>query len=273
MEVKLFNWRHTLPGYFTSSSVPDWFLGPRAVVSWKEQNLRMLLWRTSQRRHNTPGGKSVADWKCYAAAVETIRDVSVFCREHKAALHAGLSWYATYFLFQAILVLEVSQVEAPNGGMEGPADSLFGDKSWAQAIAQGRSCLQLLKPNTPAGRCLETLDRLHAFLAPGAGPGQASEPVPAEDLQMTTSAPAQPQPHQVSVPGAPPGPGPAHGVEQGSDIVGPDFFDAPWNMSADPSLHMLLNDRQMDTIFQGVEGFPGTLDQDLFSFQGGYSFD
>ena len=265
MEVKLFNWRHTLPGYFTSSSVPAWFLGPRAVVSWKEQNLRMLLWRTSQRRHNTPGGKSVADWKCYAAAVETIRDVSVFCKEHKAALHAGLSWYATYFLFQAILVLEVSQVEAPHGGVAAAAaaaDSLVGDKSWAQAIAQGRSCLQLLKPNTPAGRCLETLDRLHAFLAPGPGPGPgqaAEQPVPTEDLPVPDPA----HPHQEVIPGPPPG----------SEMVGPDFFDAPWNMSADPSLHMLLNDRQMDTIFQGVEGFPGTLDQDLFSFQGGYSFD
>lgn len=256
MEVKLFNWRNTLPGYFTSASVPDWFLGPRAVVLWKEQNLRMLLWRTSQRRQASGGGRSVADWKCYAAAVETIRDVSVFCRERAGALHAGLSWYATYFLFQAILVLEVSQVEMP-AGLPGDPDSLAGDKSWAQAIAQGRSCLELLKPNTAAGRCLETLDRLHAFLLPSEAP---SQPPVSGDLRKTEALPDQEMP----------GPG----VEnRGVLAVSPGLFDAPWNMSADPSLHMLLNDRQLDTIFQGVEGFPGTLDQESFNYQDGYSFD
>jgi transcriptional regulatory protein GAL4 len=256
MEVKLFNWRNTLPGYFTSSAVPEWFLGPRAVVLWKAQNLRMLLWRTSQWRHATAGGRSVADWKCYAAAVETIRDVSVFCRERAGALHAGLGWYATYFLFQAILVLEMSQVvAAPDPS--GAADSLAGDKSWSQAIAQGRSCLELLKPNTAAGRCLETLDRLHASLFPGGEPSQTPAP---DGLQMT----AAPQDQAM--------PGPGIGAE-GDMAVDPGFFDLPWNMSADPSLHMLLNGRQMDTIFQGVEGFPGTLDQESFSYQGGYSFD
>ncbi len=269
MEVKLFNWRNTLPAYFASSAVPEWFLGPRAVVLWKEQNLRMLLWRTSQRRHATTaaaaagvGSRSVADWKCYAAAVETIRDVSVFCRERAGALHAGLGWYATYFLFQAILVLEMSQVvvAAPDA-----VDSLAEDKSWSQAIAQGRSCLELLKPNTAAGRCLETLDRLHASLLPGGGGELSQTPgvAPGGGHEMT----AAPPPDQAAMPGS------GIGAEGDTMAVDPSFFDMPWNMSADPSLHMLLDGMQMDTIFQGVEGFPGTLDQESFSCQGGFSFD
>lgn len=256
MEVKLLNWRNTLPGYFTSASVSDWFLGPRAVVLWREQNLRMLLWRTSKRRQPSGADRSAADWKCYAAAVETIRDVSVFCRDYSGALHAGLSWYATYFLFQAILVLEVSQVEAP-AGLSGDPDSLAGDKSWAQAISEGRSCLELLKPNTAAGRCLETLDRLHTFLQPSETP---SQPPVCDDLQMT----AAPREQEIPAPEV---------HAEGGVPISPGFFDMPWNMSADPSLHMLLNDRQMDTIFQGVEGFPGTLDQELFSYEDCYSFD
>ena len=208
------------------------------------------------------GSRSVADWKCYAAAVETIRDVSLFCRERAGALHAGLGWYATYFLFQAILVLEVSQVvvAAPD-----VVDSLAADKSWSQAIAQGRSCLELLKPNTAAGRCLETLDRLHASLLSGGGgePSQTPVVVPDKGHEIMAAPPQDP----AAMPGS------GIGAEGDAMAVDAGFFDMSWNMSADPSLHMLLDGLQMDTIFQGVEGFPGTLDQESFSYQGGFSFD
>lgn len=185
----------------------------------------------------------MADWKCYAASVETIRDVSVFCRGHSGALRAGLSWYATYILFQAILVLEMSQVDAPVA-LDGDADSLTRDKSWEQAISQGRTYLELLKPDTAAGRCLGTLNRIHAFLLPSEGP---SQPSASEDLRMAMATQDQEMP--------------ASTVEAGVGLAVPSgLIDVPWNMSVDPSIHMVLNGQQMDAIFHGVEGFPGTLD-------------
>jgi transcriptional regulatory protein GAL4 len=44
LEDQLSTWRASLQPYFYSADVPLWFRGPRAVVLWKEQNLRLMLW-------------------------------------------------------------------------------------------------------------------------------------------------------------------------------------------------------------------------------------
>lgn len=219
----------------------------------------MMLW-TSKRRHSTEAGKSVADLKCYAAAVETIQDVSVFCKENVRVFQTGLIWYMTYYLFQAIMVLEVGQVENSKASQPDMTSiSNDGASWWIKAIEQGRSCLQLLsRPSSAASRCLETLDRIHSLLllAPNLEHPSALE-LP-RDLHALQQEPS------TSVPRI------DHGI---SAVVSSSAFDSSWSMSADPSLHMLLNDRQMDEVFRGVEGFPGTLDQDSFDYLVGCSFD
>ncbi|KAM0451161.1 hypothetical protein ACHAPV_010119 [Trichoderma viride] len=279
MEVRLFHWRNSLPRYFTSSEVPEWFLGPRAIVLWKEQNLRLLLWRSSQRRHGD-NGKPVAVLKCNASAAEAIKDICIFCREHAEQVHTGLNWYATYFLFQALLVLEDSyhQEYATRSGLKHQqASSSFAnntslgiglgdDEIWRQAMDQGRKCLKALdNPYSTAGRCYQTLDRLSAFrnsgqpvmleteehAEGGKGPHQATIGLDSHTQQQATGADAASM----------------------SDMISPDALYTQWTMSADPSMQLLLDDRQMDGIFRGVQGFPGTLHEDSFDYVEGWSFE
>lgn len=279
MEVRLFHWRNSLPRYFTSSEVPEWFLGPRAIVLWKEQNLRLLLWRSSQRRHGD-NGKPIAVLKCNASAAEAIKDICIFCREHAEQVHTGLNWYATYFLFQALLVLEDSyhQEYATRSGLKHQqASSSFAnntslgiglgdDEIWRQAMDQGRKCLKALdNPYSTAGRCYQTLDRLSAFrnsgqpvmleteehAEGGKGPHQATIGLDSHTQQQATGADAASM----------------------SDMISPDALYTQWTMSADPSMQLLLDDRQMDGIFRGVQGFPGTLHEDSFDYVEGWSFE
>ncbi|KXJ90286.1 fungal-specific transcription factor domain-domain-containing protein, partial [Microdochium bolleyi] len=108
MDQQLGHWRRDLPAYFTSTDVPAWFLAPRAVVLWKEQNLRILIWRGSKARHSFLPHKSPAENRCRDVAMQTIHDIAGFCERtyHPGVVHLGVNWYATYFLFQAVLVLE-----------------------------------------------------------------------------------------------------------------------------------------------------------------------
>ncbi|KAK2590407.1 hypothetical protein QQS21_011912 [Conoideocrella luteorostrata] len=268
MEVKLFSWRNSLPRYFTASNVPDWFLGPRAIVLWKEQNLRILLWRSSQRRQSVATGKSVAKLKCHATAVETIKDISIFCEEHENLLHMGLNWYATYFLFQAVLVLEVNRVENP-GPMQPSQEHAHGPTygsvtSEAEILSQGRKCLQMLKkPNSAAGRCIETLDRISSPTTSSAASGKRMTPPPSDRRHNRSHL--QPGDDSSDLQDAGSSSGPV-------DTITPDSLAMDWTTFADPSLQMLLDDRQMDEAFRGLEGFPGTLDQDSFNYMGGYTF-
>jgi transcriptional regulatory protein GAL4 len=256
-EVRLFHWRNSLPRYFTSSDVPEWFLGPRAIVLWKEQNLRILLWRSSQRRHLTETGKSVARLKCYATAIETINDVAVFCTEHTESLHMGLNWYATYFLFQALLVLVVGRVELSSAPLPSQSTPPGDEASCSEAVDQGRRCLQLLdKPNSTARRCIEILDRLQSFSA-SSGQTLAGEDATSDHLDVLDEQQTR-----------------AFAANVASDAaITPDALAMQSTMCADPSLQMLLTDCRMDDMFRSVDGFPGTLDQDAFNYMGGWSFD
>jgi transcriptional regulatory protein GAL4 len=255
MEVKLLNWRHSLPRYFTSGTVPEWFLGPRAMVLWKELNLHMMLWRTSQRHHSTEAGKSVADLKCYAAAAQTIKDITIFCQEHVNVMHVSLNWYATYYLFQAILILQLSQLESPSPVQAGFPNALAERVPWSDSIEQGRGCLQMLNTgSSAAGRCLETLDRVRG-ISTTANPANASFDVADGQTNGMNHHP------KVSVPDSIP------------EMVSSEPLDMSWSMSADPSLSVLVNDPQMDEMFRGIEGFPGILDQDSFNYMAGYLYD
>ncbi|KAK9459715.1 fungal-specific transcription factor domain-containing protein [Lipomyces oligophaga] len=122
-EEQLSKWRLSLSSEFMSENCPDWFKGPRAVVLWKEQNLRMLMYKSTlkyvARRNSSLGRRPIgspeilresnmednSDLKrCIDVACETVLAVDSYCVE-TYQIYLGIAWYATYFLFQAVLIL------------------------------------------------------------------------------------------------------------------------------------------------------------------------
>ncbi|RSL54342.1 hypothetical protein CEP54_009940 [Fusarium duplospermum] len=91
MAQKLDAWRDNLPEYFTSSDVPPWFMGPRSIVLWKEQNLRILLWRGTKKVHPYLPSRMDARGRCLDAAMETIQSISSFVTSSEGILHPGIT--------------------------------------------------------------------------------------------------------------------------------------------------------------------------------------
>ncbi|TQN65943.1 Regulatory protein GAL4 [Colletotrichum shisoi] len=158
LERDLDRWRQALPAYFVAPAAecPSWFRAPRAVVLWKEQNLRILLWRGSRLQHSYLPTKVDAEEKCLDVAMQTVHDIAAFCLALEGALHPGIIWYATYFLFQATLVLEGNYLTRA-------AQSEHDRAAWQHSVSKSRACLKALAPRSrPAKRCLEMLDRIHS---------------------------------------------------------------------------------------------------------------
>lgn len=250
LENKLFNWEYSLPTYFKSDAIPAWFLGPREMLLWRAKNIRILLWRGSQRFHNDKIQKVTAGLKCCTAAVETIQDITKFCNSHPELMSTMISWYATYFLFQAILVLEVHRLEKRPTPYVTAVGIFTEDSGWDEVMDQGKECLgRMNTPKSAAGRCLETLDRIQKHTA-------TINP-------LTTPMFGEEGQHSNEVQGY------VDGTQGGPIDFTQDSPEFQWPVSADPSLHMLLEGTQMDDLFRGVEGFPGTLDQESFDYISG----
>ncbi|KAI0487007.1 fungal-specific transcription factor domain-containing protein, partial [Xylaria cf. heliscus] len=160
MEQRLSGWHRKLPTYFTSQDVPSWFQAPRAIVFWKEQNLRIILWRGTREYHSFLPNKQGAEMKCLEIAMQSIHDITTFCAAYKAAIHRGIAWYAIYFLFQAALVLEASYLQSLKQRRY-EEDGAFRERS----LFQTRACLShLAQTNSSAKRCMEVLDNIHGRL-------------------------------------------------------------------------------------------------------------
>ncbi|KAI0156569.1 fungal-specific transcription factor domain-containing protein [Xylariaceae sp. FL1272] len=157
LEQRFDEWRRNLPKYFTSPEVPSWFLGPRAILLWREQNLRLLLWRGTQEHHSFLPDKQSAETKCLDVAMQTIHEVSSFCADYPSALHSGLTWYSTYFVFQAALVIEASYLQ------DAKQQRLESDISGREhSLFQARACLDTLAQfSKSAARCNEVLSSIH----------------------------------------------------------------------------------------------------------------
>ncbi|KAF4855987.1 hypothetical protein CGCSCA4_v001020 [Colletotrichum siamense] len=236
MERDLNRWRQNLPGYFLTTDCPNWFRAPRSVVLWKEQNLRILLWRGSQKYHSYLPTKTNAEEKCLEVAMQSIHDIATFCMANEACLHQGLIWYATYFLFQATLVLEANYLTETSRPEE---DRL----AWQHSVSKARACLKTLEQRSrSAKRCLEMLDRIHSQF----------QFLPQLDLEL------DPASFQVSNLGQD-----TTTAYPESSIMPPthDFMDLPsendfafygesqpvfGDETADPSLRMLLNEASLD---------------------------
>jgi transcriptional regulatory protein GAL4 len=231
LEEELHVWRTSLPAYFQGSDIPQWFQGPRAVILWKEQNLRMMMWRGGQRSYKTRPRSEAAVQNCLNVAIETVQAICDFCLKNKS-LHQGLSWYAIYFLFQAVLVVDVGLLQAP----EDPQVML-----WRNTIDQARQCLsQLGVTNPAAGRCISVLDRIHEHHLSMASSHQRHniqqssndglEPVMSSNLRDATDYP----------------------IEQ--------------TYPADPVLQFFLDGPPMTNLFEGLSGFPSTQEYENFDY-------
>lgn len=168
-ERALSTWREHLPYYFTSPNVPNWFLGPRAVVLWKFQNLRLLLWRGVEKNHPFLPSKPDANRRCIDVATQAIYEIADFCDHFGEILHLGINWYATYFLFQATLILEAGRLSIDL------YNDVDGQDLWQASTTKSRTCLELLaKKSSSASRFLEVLDKIHdhnfAVFAPPSQP-------------------------------------------------------------------------------------------------------
>ena len=232
-------WKLSLPSYFTAPNVPKWFRGPRAIIGWKEQNLRMMLWWGSKRLCNLPSDHEEAENMCHFTAVETIQDISSFCRDNIDILHTGLTWYATYFLFQAAVVLSIHRLRPTQ-----PAHTMLEQSShelWLSSIIQSRDCLaSLSQTNSAASRCLEVLERIGDQLQPLEKPSTITE-----------------QEHQVNHSNMP--------LQQHTVPVDADIPSAL--LAVDPTLQMLFEDTSWDkNIFEGLNGFPSTGEVEAFDY-------
>ncbi|KAB8259419.1 fungal-specific transcription factor domain-containing protein [Aspergillus pseudonomiae] len=237
IEHRLKVWRLSLPAYFSTHNIPDWFRGPRAVVLWKEQNVRMLLWWGSHRVCNSTADRNEALNACEYTAMETIQSISAFCNESPDALHPGLTWYATYFLFQAALVLNIFRLQEPS--VQAPHIGRTTEELWLLSVTRAHDCLgSLSQSSKPASRCLEVLERIKHYC-------QSRQP---SSLPVTTSA--------------------TGALPNITSITGNTLPDLqPATFAADPALQIFLENTSLETDpFEGIEGFPGTQELELFDY-------
>ncbi|KAL4882743.1 fungal-specific transcription factor domain-containing protein [Aspergillus karnatakaensis] len=174
LDHQLKAWKLSLPVYFTAHEIPTWFRGPRAIILWKEQNLRMLLWWGSQRLCSTSSESEEAANLCQYTAIEAIQEIATYCIDHPSTIHAGLAWYSIYFIFQAVIVLSIHQFKPQNSMELGLTGA---DQLWILSITKARETLaQLAQNNAAATRCLKVLDRIwqHSQTAQSTSPPVAT---------------------------------------------------------------------------------------------------
>lgn len=240
LDYQLKAWRLSLPVYFTAQDVPDWFRGPRAVVGWKEQNLRMMLWWGSQRLCGIPSDIEEARNMCNFAATEAIQDITTFCADYGNNMHVGLSWYATYFLFQATLVLSIHYL-GPYQQMD-MSPGVLNQELGTISISRARDCLaQISQSNAAAARCLAVLERIR---------DQSQQP------QHFYTPPSVERPNT------------AFNASQAQTQPVMETVDTNTaSFAVDPALQILLQDSEWNNdIFEGLQGFPITDEIETFDY-------
>jgi hypothetical protein len=193
-----------------------------------------MLWWASQRACNLPSDKEEAQGMCHFTAVETIQEITTFRHDNPEIFHTGLSWYATYFLFQATVVLSIHHLRPSQPIHASLVEA--SEELWLSSVSRARDCLASLSSNNKSAmRCLAVLDRIRerslssqeiSTLQPSCQTG----PLQFEDLAES------------------PGMRPAL-------------------LAIDPTLQMFFNDSAWDNdIFKGLSGFPGTGEVEPFDY-------
>ena len=286
VEQRINNWRSSLPTFFFRSDVPKWFLGPRQVVIWKEANIHILLLLAGERHHTEEQDKADIGAKCQLVAVETIFDIADFCQKHADVVHMGLSWYAVYFLLQAILALGMHEQKKVDRLASGLANFELrkASEQCQSAVSRAWKCLESLCPkNKAATRTMHILERLFGGAGVSdsesdgnagthsVGPENGPVPTPVIGGELPHSSfplavteevtensfdefPVQERMDLLS------GPSP-------NGIIGTDFVENDWVGTIDPSLHMFFdNSQNINEIFHGVQGFPNTSEHENFDY-------
>lgn len=276
---QLSEWRASLPSYFRANDVPDWFRASRAVVSWKEQNLRILLWQAVERNSATRDFGSQLN--CGMAALEAVTDVTTFCKDHKDLVHPGLSWYAVYFLFQATLVLVFHELQNMGDRVVPKAN----ESLWLRGINAARECLEGLgQDNHAARRCLLVMDRVIAGVS---SPASAKTITQANSSSAINDAGSSSAMIRGGTALASPSSTDTPTMANNASLAGGDLgvfgdfdmtlpndaspeaaaiFEDYWSTPADPSLNMFLGDAGMQGLFQDFNGFPGTVERNAFHY-------
>jgi len=235
-EAELQSWKSNLPGYFLDPEASTWFHGPRAVIFWKEQNLRMMLWRGGQRSNRIRSRSEVATQNCILVAIESVDAICSFSGANDR-LHQGLSWYATYFLFQAVLVIDHALLQSPDDVQS---------TIWRESVEKSHACFSKLGITNPAAlRCIAVLDRIHSHHLSLAATNNC-----------TRASSQNPGPLSSSLP------------EFGDFNLtsGQMDYSAHQAYAADPALQFFLDGPPMNNIFDGVYGFPSTQEQQNFDY-------
>ena len=240
LDYQLKAWRLSLPVYFTAQDVPDWFRGPRAVVGWKEQNLRMMLWWGSQRLCGIQPDIEEARNMCNLAATEAIQDITTFGADYRDNMHVGLSWYATYFLFQATLVLSIHYL-GPYQQMD-MSPGTVNQELGLLSISRARDCLaQISQSNEAAARCLAVLERIRDQ---------------SQQSQNFYTPPSMEKPSMAP-----------HTSQAQIQPVLETVDTNTTSFAIDPALQILLQDSEWNSdIFEGLQGFPITDEIETFDY-------
>ncbi|KAK1984430.1 hypothetical protein LZ30DRAFT_586209, partial [Colletotrichum cereale] len=193
----------------------------------------ILLWRGSQLHHSYLPTKVDANEKCLNVAMQSIHDIAAFCTALEGSLHQGIIWYATYFLFQATLVLEANHlVEVTRAEQDRVA--------WQHSVSKSRTCLATLaQKSRSAKRCLEMLDRIHSQFR--------YLPQRSLELNQPYSQVTPPRPDLLTALPASNSVGPAAQLPSENEFAFPGESQPVFgDDSADPSLRVLLNEASLD---------------------------
>lgn len=290
-EQKLQRWRDSLPAYFHIPNPPMWFLGPRQIVLWKEANLRILITMASQRKASDVARRLELTTKLQRIAMESIVDIADFCQRHSEAVHTGISWYIAYFLLQSILAIGVSGASLSTARRqsqlsEGEAPAVI--PACDLALARAAECLENLSGSQKAAaQTLQILERLRHIL-------QGAQTLPlvsggvALGARRSRTGTSYSAPHDNAVPrhlandsmspNTPSAPSVVNPLPVPDPLMMPqdvspegaiaaNFVDEDWVATIDPSLHFFLDDVDgIDSWFQGMQGFPSTIEQADFSY-------
>jgi len=156
-DEQIARWHSALPAYFSDRNCEPWFAAPRAVVEWKAMNLRMLMYKCfldclsySPVDHSGPVSSQIPAnrqthiallpevRKCLTFALSTLSSIRKFTNTHKPLWH-GVGWYATYYVFQAALVLVTAILSVPRDASV---------SVWKDGVLDALMCLRTIETST-----------------------------------------------------------------------------------------------------------------------------
>ncbi|CCX07894.1 Similar to Regulatory protein GAL4; acc. no. P04386 [Pyronema omphalodes CBS 100304] len=156
-DEQITRWEKALPPYFADRRPEQWFAAPKAVVEWKAANLRMLMYKcfldclsyspSDRPAPTTPPMPEARQThiallpevrKCLTFALSTISSIRKFTNAHNPLWH-GVGWYATYYVFQAALVLVTAILSVPRDASVAV---------WKDGVLDAIRCLRILETST-----------------------------------------------------------------------------------------------------------------------------